>query len=328
MVADAFSDASYLKHMLAFERAWTEALIASGANDGQEALAAIDGFVPDLDALRLGSETDGLPVPELVRQLKRGMSAGAMVAIHKGATSQDVIDTAMVLICRDVLLDFHRRATGIVAQLDALDARFGEVEMMGRTRMQAALPIRVSDRVRTWRAPLHAHLEALPILLGAFARVQVGGPVGVRGDDTITAHVAKTLNLSLTPVWHTDRSGFVNVGNWLVLLGGTLGKIGLDISLMAQQGIDEVKLSGAGGSSAMPHKQNPVRAETLVTLARYVAGKQGILGQAMLHEQERSGAAWTLEWMVLPEMFEATGAALNSASGLLGQIERLGRSDD
>ncbi|WP_293447054.1 lyase family protein, partial [Planktotalea sp.] len=238
----------------------TEALIASGVVDGQVALAAIDGFTPNLDALRAGTESDGLPVPELVRQLKAGLPAKASAAIHKGATSQDVIDTAMVLMCCDVLRDFQSRSLAVLAQLDRLNTRFGDVEIMGRTRMQAALPIRVSDRIRTWRDPLQAHLEALPELLANFARVQVGGLVGMRANDEIAEHVAKTLNLTLTPVWHTDRSGFVSVGNWLMLLSGTLGKIGLDISLMAQQGVDEVKLSGAGGSSAMPHKQNPVRA--------------------------------------------------------------------
>ncbi len=91
--------------------------------------------------------------------------------------------------------------------------------------------------------------------------------------------------------------------------------------------MDEVALDGAGGSSAMPHKQNPVRAEALVTLARYVAGQQGILGQAMVHEQERSGTAWALEWMVLPAMFEATGASLNQAQALFSQIKRLGAAD-
>ena len=93
---------------------------------------------------------------------------------------------------------------------------------------------------------------------------------------------------------------------------------------MAQQGVDEVTLSGAGGSSEMPHKQNPVSAELLVTLARYVAGQQGLLAQAMVHEQERSGAAWALEWMTLPAMCEAAGAALSHGGKLLGSVTRLG----
>ena len=96
---------------------------------------------------------------------------------------------------------------------------------------------------------------------------------------------------------------------------------------MAQQGIDEIVPSGGGGSSAMAHKQNPVAAEAMVALARYVAGQQGILGQAMIHEQERSGAAWALEWLTMPAMAEATGTALNHTEKLLSSIEQIGMPD-
>ena len=94
---------------------------------------------------------------------------------------------------------------------------------------------------------------------------------------------------------------------------------------MAQQGIEEIGLSGGGGSSAMPHKSNPVLAELLVTLARFNAGQVAQLHHAMVHEQERSGAAWALEWMVLPQMQITTGRGLLTAQTMLNQIERIGR---
>ena len=93
---------------------------------------------------------------------------------------------------------------------------------------------------------------------------------------------------------------------------------------MVQQGVDDIALSGGGGSSAMAHKHNPVSAEMMVALARYVAGQQGILGQAMIHEQERSGAAWALEWLTLPAMAEATGVALNHGEKLINSVSRIG----
>lgn len=113
-------------------------------------------------------------------------------------------------------------------------------------------------------------------------------------------------------------------GHWLTLVAGSLGKMGQDISLMAQQGVVDILLDSGGGSSALPHKQNPILAEALVSLSRFVAHQQGLLAQAMIHEQERSGSAWALEWMALPAMAEATGAALRHADRLIGSIRRIG----
>ncbi|TIW46444.1 MAG: 3-carboxy-cis,cis-muconate cycloisomerase, partial [Mesorhizobium sp.] len=103
----------------------------------------------------------------------------------------------------------------------------------------------------------------------------------------------------------------------------SLGKFGHDIALMGQAGTD-IKLSAGGGSSAMPHKQNPVKAEALVALARFNATQLAGMHQALVHEQERSGAAWTLEWLILPQMVVATAGALRLAAELAGQIESLG----
>jgi 3-carboxy-cis,cis-muconate cycloisomerase len=143
--------------------------------------------------------------------------------------------------------------------------------------------------------------------------------------ETVAAALADALGLPPPgPVWHSARDGVVAYGNWLALVTGSLGKMGQDIALMAQQGIEAVRLRGGGTSSAMPHKQNPIAAETLVTLARFNAVQIGGLHQAMVHEQERSGAAWALEWMIMPQMCEATGAALKQAEALLSSIETLG----
>ena len=123
------------------------------------------------------------------------------------------------------------------------------------------------------------------------------------------------------------RDGMAEAASLMSLITGTLGKMGQDICLMAQQGIDEIALAGGGGSSAMPHKQNPVLAEVLVTLARYNAVQLSGLHHAMLHEQERSGAAWALEWMLLPQMVQATGRALVVATDVASQITSIGTAD-
>jgi len=337
-VAAAFSAPAFTRRMLAFEAAWTRALHTHRvvrAEEAEAALAAIAQFpASDLGegpetGLAQASNRDGLPVPGLVAALKQGLSAPQARAIHTGATSQDVIDTAMMLTCGSVLEMFETRLTHLLRHLDDLEQRFGPAPLMARTRMQAALPTVAAVRIQAWRRPLADHLARAEAVRHDLNVVQIGGPIGARDTPQAfvmdcAATVAADLGLALAPVWHSDRSRIVGFGHWITLVAGTLGKIGQDIALMAQQGVGDISLGGGGGSSAMPHKQNPIAAEAMVTLARYIAGQQGILAQAMIHEQERSGSAWALEWLTLPAMAEGLGASLAHAETLLGSVTRIG----
>lgn len=335
-MAEIWSAERQMAHMLAFEAAWSRALGACGRVDAAMAAAAAEKIAAariDFEDIRAGMAQDGVPVPRLVKQLQALVGPQAVVAVHKGATSQDVVDSALVLALKDTTVLLARRLAELEAALIALDARRGETPLMGRTRMQAATEITVSDRLRPWHQPLAAHLERLAELSSRVERVQIGGASGDRkalGKDAqaVTDHVAAELGLASTDgAWHAKRDGVAEYAGLLSLITGTLGKIGQDICLMAQQGLDEIKLSGGGGSSAMPHKQNPVGAELLVTLARFNAVQLSGMHQALIHEQERSGAAWALEWMILPQMAQATARALATAQGLVGNIDRIGTPD-
>ena len=143
---------------------------------------------------------------------------------------------------------------------------------------------------------------------------------GSKGD-LVAKFLAQKLDLGLAPSWHSGRDPIVAFGSLLSLISGSLGKIGADVALLAQNEVGAITLAGGGGSSAMAHKSNPVKAEVLVSLARFNAGLAGALHQALVHENERSGAAWTLEWLVLPQMLAATGAGLRLAREMLGQME-------
>ena len=121
--------------------------------------------------------------------------------------------------------------------------------------------------------------------------------------------------------WHTDRGRIADLAGWLSKVSGSLGKMGQDVALMAQNEIGEATVSGGGRSSAMAHKRNPVRAELLITLARYNAVELGAVHQALVHEGERSGSAWALEWLALPVMIATTGAALVNAGALLDGLK-------
>lgn len=331
-----FSEAAFVERFRRFELALTRSLGAHGLVEAHVADAAMDAIAKlevDLRAMRVALKTDGVPVPEFVRQLK-GAAGGAASAIHVGATSQDLVDTATVLALKEADLVIGERLGSVIGALGDLRDRFGGNALMGRTRMQAALPITVDDRLSSWVVPLQRHAAHREGVLAEVAVLQFGGPVGlgptVLGDKgyTVAEAVATELGLGLPDrPWHSDRSRFVAYANWLAMVTGTLGKVGQDIVLMAQQGIDAIELAAGGASSAMPHKRNPVLAEKLVTTARHNAAMLGGLQQAMVHEQERSGSAWMLEWMILPQMVVVTGRALTDAAELLGAITGLGTPD-
>ncbi|RVC10936.1 3-carboxy-cis,cis-muconate cycloisomerase, partial [Mesorhizobium sp. M7A.F.Ca.AU.001.01.1.1] len=139
----------------------------------------------------------------------------------------------------------------------------------------------------------------------------------------VRAALAAKLGLGDAPHWQNQRDALADFAGLRKQLSGSLGKCGQDIALMAQGGT-EIELSGGGGSSAMPHKQNPVKAEALVALARFNATQLAGMHHALVHEQERSGAAWTLEWLLLPQMVIATAASLRLAAELAAQVESLG----
>jgi 3-carboxy-cis,cis-muconate cycloisomerase len=328
--AALWSAETQLAHMIAFEAAWARAGHLAGlwsAAEGEAAAQAIEAVAIAPGDLSEGTGRDGVCVPALVAQLR---AACGDAGIHFGATSQDVVDTATVLSSVGALDLIDRRLDALAAALERLERRFGAAPLMGRTRMQAAVPITVRDRVETWRLPLSDHRARLLGLRPRVARVQIGGAAGDRaalgaGAEAVCASVAQALGLAPTVrAWHAMRDGLGEFASVLSLITGTLGKMGQDVCLMAQQGIGEIALAGGGGSSAMPHKANPVLAELLVTLARFNAVQVSGMHQALVHEQERSGAAWMLEWMILPPMAEATGRALVAAGELVGRIERIG----
>ena len=297
-----------------------------------QAAAFVLGFSPDMDGLRAGMAQDGLPVPDYVRQLKAAADPALRPALHVGATSQDILDSALVLALTGLNDRFDRALKGLEAALSDLSARQGAQPLMGRTRMQAALPITAADRIAAWAAPLPRHRERLTQLRPRLEVVQYAGPVGLRGapeartqGDAIAKALADRLGLYPSPApWHSGRDGLAEYAGWLSLVTGATGKIGQDIALMALLG--DIGLSGGGTSSAMPHKQNPVGAETLASLARDNAAQLGQMHQALLHEQERSGMAWTLEWLALPRMLSATARSLDLTTDLITRVTRIGEA--
>ncbi|MEM9222013.1 MAG: 3-carboxy-cis,cis-muconate cycloisomerase [Pseudomonadota bacterium] len=335
-VSAAFEPSQVVARYCDVEAALTRALADQTLIDRDAADAivrALTQFTPDWHAMEIASVRDGLPVPGFVAQVRAKLDPKHRAAFHFGATSQDIMDTATALAIRDLNDSIDRRMANIGTELADLSQRFGQGNLMGRTRMQAALPIGVAARVTAWRAPIIRLMGQLASTRPEVEQLQLAGPVGNRAAwgeraGKVARHMASELRLKEPgESWHTGRDGILLYGGVLSAISQALGKIGMDLALMAQQGIDAVSLKGGGTSSAMAHKQNPVRAELLITLGRYNAALLGGLHQAGIQEQERSGAAWPLEWLVLPQMLMATGAGLSSAQVLLRSITSMGEHE-
>lgn len=328
-IARHFSSAAELDAMLRFEVALAEvqaslAIIPAAA--AEAITTAGTNFRPDMAELAAGTRRDGMVVPAWVDALRRHVGEPHGPHVHFGSTSQDVLDTSLVLRLRPVLDILAARLTAIEARLDDLARNHGRQPTMARTRMQRALPIAWGDRIAAWRAPLARHKNRLTELRPRLLILQFGGPVGTldkfgNQGPALAAALGEALDLPAPDLcWHSARDNLAELAGWLSMLTGSLGKIGQDVAMLAQNEIGEVTMPGGGKSSAMHHKNNPVAAEILVTLARFNATQLSAMHQALVHEQERSGAAWTLEWMILPQMAAATGAALTHGMALLEKM--------
>jgi 3-carboxy-cis,cis-muconate cycloisomerase len=262
---------------------------------------------------------DGVIAPALVAALRKRLPADAAPWLHWGATSQDIADTALILRLGSALAVLETRLDALLAALVALSRAHRETVCLARTRMQAAAPTLFGLRVAHWFAPLIGIREQLHLLRPRLLTVQLGGATGdlsVFGTAglPLIRQFAEELELGQALPWHTDRTRLNEFAACLALMANATGKIGADLALMAQNEIGEVRFAGAGGSSTLPQKQNPVKAEVLQTLARYAAQLAGGMLGTGVHINERDGTSWTLEWLLLPQLVVTAGASLMRAN--------------
>ena len=262
------------------------------------------------------TEITGLPVGlRILSNLADRRLSRARVRVDPARLASSDMDGREVAEAREALAD----------TLAGLAEAHRATPMAARTRMQQATPTSFGLKAAVWLSALVRHLERLPairknLLVLSFAGAS--GNLAALGAPALAVekNLAARLDLLTSPApWHSVRDGLLDYAGWLTLITGTLGKIGLDLSLLAQSEVGEVRLAG-GGSSTMPNKVNPVGAEVLAALARMNAGQLGTLHQAALHEHERSGTGWTLEWLTLPQMVMATSGALKHANQLFDSL--------
>lgn len=326
-MAAIFAPERALARFLRIEAAWTRALGQVEGIKEAEALAAQIETAPIVPRdLEDGMAKDGVPIPALVRRLKAHVGADAL--LHRGLTSQDVLDTSLMQSLVEVLNLLAPRLATFDRALHDMQNRFGDCPIPAFTRMQPALETTGRDVIGRWRQPLARMQADVSSLTEQSAVVQWGGPIGARDHpqaQVLGALFAQDLSLRDPGVaWHTDRTRVVDVANILARIATTLGKMGEDIALYAVTGSGQHIAFEGGGSSAMPHKSNPIKAEALCAIADHAASLVASVLRAARHEGHRSGRAWTLEWLALPQLCLAAGASSLLALGLVGDIKTLG----
>ncbi|OSQ31147.1 3-carboxy-cis,cis-muconate cycloisomerase [Thalassospira sp. MCCC 1A03138] len=329
-IAALFTDDAQIASMVLFEAALASAEARAGVIPEASANRIADicrEFRPDPATLAAGTASAGVPVPALVKALKAEIGGDDARYVHFGATSQDVFDTGLVLRLRDAVGIIRRRTRKLIKALVAQAETHRATVMIGRTRSQQAVPTTFGLKAAGWLAPLVRIDQRIDTLCSDLFRLSFGGAAGTLasiGDKAIEVERNLADELELPPTdmpWHSQRDVLVDFAAQLTALSGALGKMGQDLVLLAQSEIAEVQPGKGGGSSTMPHKSNPVQAEMLITLARFNAGQLGTFAQSQIHEHERSGASWLLEWLTLPQMIMATGAGLAQAVDMVPSLK-------
>lgn len=325
-----FAPEAELGAMIRVEAALAQAQAQLGvipADVGPAIAAACSELQIEPAALAEETARNGVPVPALVKAMRVQMGQAPQAQyLHWGATSQDIMDSGLALRLGRVVDLWEARLAAALRQLGALAEHHAELPMAARTYGQAATPTSFGTVVASWGWPLLEHSRTLTDLRPQVLRVSLSGAAGTlaaMGEQGAAVRAALAEALGLTDPghgWHSDRSGLGRLADWCAALGASLGKLGEDLLLMTQSGIGIVRIEGGGASSTMPQKQNPVGPSALVALGRHVAGLAAIFRAGGMHRQQRDGAAWFTEWLVLPQLCVSTGAMLRLAEDVLARL--------
>jgi 3-carboxy-cis,cis-muconate cycloisomerase len=329
---NVFSDSSTLAR-------YTETEVALALAEGKLGLIPADAaktiaerapnIALDMDRLERETHNVGYPILPLVHQLAEGLG-GAGKFLHWGATTQDIMDTALVLQIRAGLDLVEADLRGVAAQLRRLSAEYRDTPMAGRTHLQHALPVTFGLKTAIWLGMVERNLERLQqlrprVLVGQFAGA--GGTLASLGNRGLDVQVAMMAELKLgvpETTWHTARDGLAETAQWLGLVTTSLAKMALDVSLMMANEFGEVFepfVQGRGASSTMPQKRNPISCEVMIGAAKTVRHLAGLALDGAVQDFERATGPWQAEWVALPEAFLHTAGAVSQALFMLTGLE-------
>jgi len=326
-----FSPSAEIRAMMLFEGAIAQAqakleIIPQDAADTIER-SARDVLI-DPSELSQGTLKDGLPAPTFVRIFRdRIANVDHAQYLHWGLTSQDVIDSGLTLRLKKYVDRLDNQLLFLIQLLKREALGQKNTPIAARTRGQIATPTTLGAKIAVWCDPFERHRNRLAELSPRLLVVSCAGASGnssVMGDKApaVSELAAKRLGLGARDVpWHASRDAIWEFASVLGGISGSLGKMGSDLLQLSQSELREVFAGTGGASSTMPHKSNPVGAETLVALARYSGAQAAGMHPALLHAQERDGAAWMQEWLLLPGLCAATAGALKLGTELAGTLQ-------
>jgi 3-carboxy-cis,cis-muconate cycloisomerase len=321
----AVGERALLAAMLRVEAALARAearlgIVPQAAADAITAAADVDQL--SLPALAAATRNTGYPVVGLVKQLSALAGAEAGRWTHWGATTQDILDTALVLALRDALVLIERDLEAVIAALAARAREHRGTVMAGRTHLQHALPTTFGLKCAVWLMPLLASRERIAQLKPRLLRLQFGGAAGTlaslgdRGLDVLR-ELARELDLAEPEApWHVARDAFAEAVSVLGILTGALAKMATDVMLLMQTEVAEVfepHAPGRGGSSTMPQKRNPIACEYVIAQARGVQALVPLVMNAMAGDHERATGPWQAEPLAIPQAFLLAHGALDQA---------------
>jgi 3-carboxy-cis,cis-muconate cycloisomerase len=329
---ECFSDLARLRAMLVAEAALARAEARLGLVP-EELAAAIEAVPPgELDLAALGQRTvlSGVPTIPFVKAVQARLPPALERGFHKGATTQDILDTALVLQLRDALALVATDLDAILAGLSRLARAHRETPCVGRTYGQHAAPLTFGYKAAVWLAGIAEAAGRLPEIRARLLVASLSGPVGTLAGlgpqgPAVLAGFAAELGLGAAPIaWHARRGRMAEAGCWLAQLLGALGKMATDLAHLASTEVGEVAepyVPGRGGSSAMPHKRNPVSCTVILAAHATAPGHAATLLQAMAAAHERPAGLWHAEWHALPSLFGLASGALREARGLAEGLE-------
>jgi 3-carboxy-cis,cis-muconate cycloisomerase len=331
-MGEIFSDRARLQGMLDFEAALARGLARAGRIPGPDAEAIASRcraelFDPrEIAAAAALAGNPAIPMVKALTALVARQAPGAARFVHLGATSQDAMDTGLVLQMRAGLMEIEADLGRLSAGLARLAEAHRRTPMAGRTWLQQAQPVTFGLKAAGWLSAVERHRARLAEVRGRALALQLGGAVGTLAGlgapaMAVASLVAADLGLALPDLpWHAERDRVAEVAAALGLLVGTLGKIGRDVSLLMQGEVGEASEPGGpgrGGSSSMPHKRNPVGSAVALAASLRVPALVSVMLSAMVQEHERGLGSWQAEWETLPQIFLLAAGALRQVTEVI-----------